>query len=339
VLIKGGASLEAASRIDSVIFDKTGTLTRGEPQLCDVIALGGRSELELLGYIGTVEACSEHPVGKALARAALAAGAELRSVNQFVSVAGSGVRAEVDGKLVRIGSSDFLAEAGIASAALAARAHALAALGRTPVFVALDDALIGLVAVADRVSEQARAVVQALRALGIELAMATGDRAAVAQAIAAELGIERVHAELGPLDKAQLVAATRARGKRVAMVGDGINDAPALAGADIGIAVGRGTDIAIAASDITLTGGIEALPTALALARKTMRTIRQNLGWAFAYNLIGIPLAAGALVPLTGMRLSPVFASLAMAASSLCVLGNSLRLRAWKPTAKRIPNY
>jgi len=347
VLIKGGAALEAASRIDCVFFDKTGTLTLGEPQLCDVIALKmhvepstlppahnaralGSAELSLLGYIGSVEAASEHPIGKALAQAARAAGAELRMASEIMTAAGSGVQGWVDGTLVRIGTSAYLNAAGVSTEPLAALADVFAGLGRTPSFVALDNALLGLVSVADSASPRARAVVQALQNMHIEVAMLTGDRAAVAESVAAELGIQRVYAELQPLDKARIVAEARARGKRVAMVGDGINDAPALAGADVGIAVGRGADIAIAASDITLTGGIEALPTALALARKSMRTIRGNLGWAFAYNVIGIPLAAGALVPIAGLKLSPVFASLAMSASSLCVLINSLRLRTFK---------
>jgi Cu+-exporting ATPase len=251
-------------------------------------------------------------------------------VSEFAAAAGSGVQARVDGKLVRIGTSAYLEAAGVSTQPLAAHAEQLAVLGRTPSFVALDDTLLGLVSVADSASPRARAVIQALQNMNIEVAMLTGDRTAVAEAIAAELGIRRVYAELQPLDKARVVAQARAHGQRVAMVGDGMNDAPALAGADVGIAVGRGTDIAIAASDITLTGGIEALPTALALARKSMRTIRENLAWAFAYNVIGIPLAAGALVPVAGLTLSPVFASLAMSASSLCVLANSLRLRAFK---------
>jgi Cu+-exporting ATPase len=251
-------------------------------------------------------------------------------VSDFVAAAGSGVHARLDGTLVRIGTSSYLEAAGVSTQPLAARADELAALGRTPSFIALDDTLLGLVSVADSVSPRARAVIQALQNMNIEVAMLTGDRKPVAEAIAAELGIRRVYAELKPLDKARVVAEARALGKCVAMIGDGINDAPALAGADVGIAVSRGTDIAIAASDITLTGGIEALPTALALARKSMRTIRGNLAWAFAYNVIGIPLAAGALVPIAGLTLSPVFASLAMSASSLCVLANSLRLRGFQ---------
>jgi P-type Cu+ transporter len=334
LLIKGGAVLEAASRIDRIFFDKTGTLTLGRPELCDLIALPGMSESTLLGYIASVETPSEHPIGRALAQAALAAGAELRSVSHFVSDAGSGVEARLDGQRVMIGTRAYLAAAGVATAALAEQADRFAVQGRTPIFIALDDALVGLVSVADRVSDRARTVVRALQAMNIELAIATGDRRAVAEGVAAELGIQQVFAELSPSDKARLIADARARGERVAMVGDGINDAPALAGADVGIAVGCGADIAIAAADITLTGGIEALPSALALARQSMRTIRMNLAWAFGYNVVGIPLAAGAFVSSTGLTLSPMFASLAMSASSLCVLGNSLRLRSFTAPAQ-----
>ncbi|MDQ3369689.1 MAG: HAD-IC family P-type ATPase, partial [Myxococcota bacterium] len=219
---------------------------------------------------------------------------------------------------------------------LDAQADALASRGRTPSFVAIDGVLAGIIAIADRPTVEARRAIAELREMGIEVAMVTGDREGTARAVAAQLGIDRVFAEVRPEDKARLVAAERARGKTVAMVGDGINDAPALAGAHVGIAIGTGTDIAVAAADIALLrGGIGSLPQALRLARGTLRTIRQNLFWAFVYNVIGIPIAAGALYPLTGWLLSPVLASAAMSLSSVSVLANSLRLRRFERSLER----
>ena len=331
VLIKGGAALEAASRVDSVLLDKTGTLTTGKPTLTDVRALG--DEAELLSWVAAVESASEHPVARAIVSGALERGARPRAATLFVASAGHGVEALVAGHTVRVGTRAWLALAGVDSAPLEPEAEALASQGRTPSFVAVDGALAGLIAVADVVSADAKRVVQALLAAGLEVAMVTGDRQRTADAVARELGITRVFAELRPADKAQLVARERARGRKVAMVGDGINDAPALAGADLGIAVGSGTDIAIAAADIALMrGGIAALPTALLLARQTLRTIRENLFWAFVYNVVGIPIAAGALYASTGWLLSPVLASAAMSLSSVSVLLNSLRLRSFGRT-------
>jgi Cu+-exporting ATPase len=234
----------------------------------------------------------------------------------------------VAGETIRIGTSAWLARGGVDVSDFESEAERLAAQGRTPSFVAVDGTLAGLVAVADRPTDEARQAVASLALLGIEVAMVTGDRSRTAQAVAAQLGIERVIAEVKPEDKARVVAQERARGRIVAMVGDGVNDAPALAGAHVGIAVGTGTDIAMAAADVVLLrGGISALPAALRLARGTMRTIRQNLFWAFIYNVIGIPVAAGALYPFFGWLLSPVLASAAMSLSSVSVLANSLRLR------------
>jgi P-type Cu+ transporter len=328
VLVKGGAPLEAASRIDTVLFDKTGTLTAGKPELTDVVCVGRFDEAALLSWVASVEHASEHPVAQAIVRGARARGAAIERVDDFSSVAGYGVQASVQGRQVRIGTSDWLARVGIDTSALEPQADRCARRGRTPSFVAVDGELAGLIAVADRVSDEAKRVLSTLRDLNIETAMLTGDRRLTAEAVAAELGITRVFAQLLPEQKAAIVAEERARGRRVAMVGDGINDAPALAGADVGIAIGSGTDIAVAAADIALLrGGIAALPTALALSRRTMRTIRQNLFWAFVYNLVGIPLAAGAFYGATGWLLSPVFASAAMSLSSVSVLANSLRLR------------
>ncbi len=328
ILVKGGAVLEAASRVDTVLLDKTGTVTEGKPTLTDVVATAGVAELDLLALVAAVERPSEHPVAQAIVAGASARGARALAATSFAMQPGGGVEGVVDGHAVRVGTSAYLAEVGIATAPLDATADALAAQGRTPSFVAVDAALVGLVAVADRPTADARRVVVALTAMGIEVALVTGDRAGTAQAVAAELGIARVFAEVRPEAKARIVAEERARGRTVAMVGDGINDAPALAGAHVGIAIGTGTDIAVAAADIALLrGGIASLPHALDLARATLRTIRQNLFWAFVYNVVGIPLAAGALYPATGWLLSPLFASAAMSLSSVSVLTNSLRLR------------
>ena len=332
VLIKGGAPLEAASRIDYVLLDKTGTLTSGKPTLTDVIAVTGVDTQALLDWVCAAETGSEHPVGQAIASGARERGARALQAEQFQSAAGHGVSARVAGHEIRVGTRDWLARASIATDPLEAQAHALSQRGRTPAFVAVDGALAGLFAVADVVTDEARRAVASLTRMHIEVAMLTGDREESARTIAAELGITRVFAEVKPQDKARIVAEARARGRRVAMVGDGINDAPALASADVGIAIGSGTDIAVAAADITLLrSGISALPTALALARHSLRIIRENLFWAFVYNSVGIPVAAGALYAATGWLLSPVLASAAMSLSSVSVLANSLRLRRFEP--------
>lgn len=328
ILIKGGAALEAASRIDTVLLDKTGTLTAGRPALTDVRSITSLSDLELLELVASVEHESEHPVARSIVEGALARGVALRPTKDFLTEAGYGVEGLVQQRLVRIGTSAWLAKAGIDTSGLEDAADGLAVQGRTPSFVAVDGALAGLIAVADRATDDAKFAVAVLKRSGIEVAMITGDRERTGKAVARELGIERVFAEVRPEQKAQIVEAERARGRIVAMVGDGINDAPALASAHVGVAIGSGTDIAVAAADIALLrGGISGLPTALRLARRTLATIRQNLFWAFIYNLIGIPIAAGVLYPFTGWLLSPVLASAAMSLSSVSVLLNSLRLK------------
>ena len=328
ILIKGGAALEAASRVNTVLLDKTGTLTEGKPELTDVVAFGERDTAELLTLVASVERESEHPVARAIVQGALARGVIPVYSDSFRMEPGHGIEGVVAGHTVRVGTSAWLGRAAIDPSRLEAEAERLAAQGRTPSFVAVDGALAGMVAVADRPTAGAKEAVAALRAMGIEVAMVTGDRRSTAGAVAAELGIDRVLAEVRPEDKARAVAEARARGRVVAMVGDGVNDAPALAGAHVGVAIGSGTDIAVAAADIALLrGGITSLPVALRLARRTLRTIRQNLFWAFVYNVIGIPIAAGALYLWTGWLLSPVLASAAMSLSSVSVLMNSLRLR------------
>jgi len=330
ILVKGGAALEAASRVNTVLLDKTGTLTTGKPVLTDVVAApgAGLSEEDLLQLVASAEAHSEHPVAVAVVEGARSRGALPSSADGFRSVVGHGIEARVAGRTVRVGTPAWLTDAGISTSDLEEQADALARMGRTPFFAAVDGRLAGLVAVADRAAPEAHETVRALREMGIDVAMITGDRARTAEAIARELGIDRVVAEVQPEDKARVVAEERAKGRVVAMVGDGINDAPALAGAHVGVAIGTGTDIAVAAADIALLrGGIAGLPTALRLARATLRTIRQNLFWAFVYNLVGLPVAAGVLYPFTGLLLSPVLASAAMSLSSVSVLMSSLRLR------------
>ncbi|WP_329611080.1 heavy metal translocating P-type ATPase [Sandaracinus amylolyticus] len=334
VLVKGGAALESASRIDTVLLDKTGTLTAGKPELTDVIAIDG-DERALLSLVASVEKESEHPIARAIVDGALARGALTITADGFASMAGYGIEARVGGRAVRVGTSAWLAQAGIDTESLERAADDLAARGRTPSFVAVDGMLAGMIAVADRATDEARITVAVLKRLGIDVAMVTGDRERTARAVAADLGIERVIAEVRPEDKASVVASERARGRVVAMVGDGVNDAPALAGADVGVAIGSGTDIAIAAADVALLqGGIAKLPTALRLSRQTLRNIRQNLFWAFIYNLIGIPIAAGLLYPFTGWLLSPVLASAAMSLSSVSVLLNALRLRSFDASSR-----
>ncbi|HVJ93894.1 MAG TPA: copper-translocating P-type ATPase, partial [Labilithrix sp.] len=306
VLVKGGAALEAASRVNRVLLDKTGTLTIGKPTLTDIVDLTGKGEAELLAVVASAENASEHPVARAVVDAARDKKLTLSPAEDFHSVAGHGIEARINEHLVRIGTADYLRAGGIAPTSLDARAEDLAARGRSPFFVAIDGALAGLVAVADPPAGEAKDALAAMREMGIEVVMVTGDRAGTARAIASELGITEVVAEVKPEDKAHVVFEARASGRVVAMVGDGVNDAPALAAAHVGIAIGTGADVAVAAADIALLhGGIGGLATALRLGRATLRTIRQNLFWAFIYNVIGIPLAAGLFYPWTGWQLSP----------------------------------
>ena len=332
VLIKGGAALETASRIDSVFLDKTGTLTAGKPSLTDVLPGRGFETKELLSLVASLEQESEHPLARAIVRGAEERGVVLTPASEFVSEPGRGVEGRVGTKLVRVGTRAWLSAAGIDPSALEAEADRLARAGRTPSFVAVNGQLAGVIAISDQAEPAAKSVIEQLRAAGIEITMLTGDRKQTAGAIARELQITNIIAELRPENKAQLVTQARERGFVVAMVGDGINDAPALAAADVGVAMGTGTDIAVASADVALMrGGIAALPTALSLARATMSTIRQNLFWAFVYNVVGIPIAAGALYAWTDWSLSPVLASAAMSLSSVSVLANSLRLKWFQP--------
>ena len=334
VLIRDAEALETAHKLRTVILDKTGTITRGEPALTDVLPKQPFTEDELLRYVASVERSSEHPLGEAIVRGATERGIALADPTGFDSVTGKGVRAEVDGKTVLVGNELLLADAGIDASGLGDDAARLAEGGKTAVFAAIDGRPAGVVAVADTTKEGSADAIAALRRMGVETIMMTGDNRRTAAAIAKTVGIERVLCEVLPEDKAHEVRRVQAEGKLVGMVGDGINDAPALAAADVGIAIGTGTDVAIEASDVTLiSGDLRAVVTAIQLSRETMRNIRQNLFLAFVYNTLGIPIAAGVLYPFFGIRLSPMIAAGAMALSSLSVVTNANRLRGFAPRA------
>jgi len=332
-LVKGGAALEAAGRIDTVVFDKTGTLTSGRTAVTDMVAAQGFDENDVLRIAAAAESGSRHPLAEAIVAEARRRGLDVPGASRFTAIVGCGVVATVDGRAVLAGRAGWLEDAGVATVPLAERARELAARGRTPVLVAVDGVLAGLIGIADPLREGAKEAVARLKAMKCELVLLTGDRREVAEAVAREVGIDWVVAEILPGGKAEEIARLRASGRHVAMVGDGVNDAPALASADLGVAVGTGSDVAIAASDITLVGSDpRTVAVALELSRHALRTIRQNLGWAFVYNVLGIPLAAGVLYPSTGWLLSPIVASAAMALSSVSVVTNSLRLRRFRPT-------
>lgn len=329
ILLRSSAALERAEAVTKVLLDKTGTLTRGRPELVAVDALGARDDAGAwFVLLASLESRSEHPLARAIAQGARARNVVAADVDEFRATPGGGVEGQVDGHRVLAGTVKWLGVRGIDVSAAIAPATAHARAGRTPVVAAIDGELAGIVAIADSPRPEARAVVATLRAEGRSVAIVTGDRAETARAVGTELGIDEVWAEVLPQDKASTVERAREGGAVVAMVGDGVNDAPALAAADVGVAIGEGSDVAIAAADIALMGGgVARLPTALALARATMHTIRRNFFWAFAYNVLGIPLAAGVLFPWTGWSLSPVVAGAAMSLSSVSVLLSSLYLR------------
>jgi Cu+-exporting ATPase len=336
ILVRGGEALEQARKIDAIVLDKTGTLTRGKPAVTEIVPGEGITEDELLALAAALEVGSEHPLGEAVVEAARSQGITLAAVDEFQSITGKGIAGRVDGQDVLVGNRALLAERNVAIEALQTDADRLAAAGATPVYVAVAGRPAGVIGIADTLKPESREAVAQLRALGLDVWMLTGDNQTTAEAIARQVGIapDRILAEVLPGDKADKVRALQAEGKTVAMVGDGINDAPALAQADLGIAIGTGTDVAMAASDITLIGGdLTQIVTAIALSRRTVATIRQGLFWAFAYNVALIPLAMGLLYPFTGIVLNPMIAAGAMALSSVSVVTNALRLRTFrKPT-------
>ncbi|MFF4576601.1 heavy metal translocating P-type ATPase [Streptomyces sp. NPDC001410] len=330
ILIRSAEALETAHKLDTVVLDKTGTITAGTPVLTDICPVGDVETDRLLALLAAAERDSEHPLGTAIVDGARKAGLELPAVSGFDSVTGKGVQATVDGHAVLVGATRLLADVGIDTAELDPIAAEMSAQGKTPVTAAVDGRPAGVLAVADTVKEDSAAAIAALRQMGVDVVMLTGDNRRTAAAIAAEVGIERVLAEVLPEHKADAVRTLQAEGRRVGMVGDGINDAPALAAADVGLAIGTGTDVAIEAADITLiSGSLSGVVTAIRLSRATMRNIRQNLFFALVYNAVGVPVAAGALYPVWGIRLSPIIAAAAMALSSLSVVTNANRLRRW----------
>jgi Cu+-exporting ATPase len=325
ILIKGGEPLERSARLDTVVLDKTGTITEGRPT---VQRIASEHEVEALGLAASVERRSEHPLGEAIVAAAEARGIALREPDRFESHTGRGVTGVVEGRRVAVGNRALLGECGVPPGPLAAEAERLAAASLTPVFVSVDGQAVAVIGIADAVKPGSREAVAALQAMGVEAVMLTGDDAAAAEGVARVVGIDRVVANVLPEHKLEEITRLQAEGRTVAMVGDGINDAPALAQADVGIAMGTGTDVAMEAGDVTLMRGDPlGVPRAIGLARRTMRVMRQNLFWAFIYNVVGIPIAAGVLYPAFGLRLTPMMAAAAMAVSSVSVVMNSLRLR------------
>ena len=340
VLFRKGEALQTLSEADVVALDKTGTLTEGRPTLTDVALApeAGLSESDLLRLVAAIEVSSEHPVADAIVRDADERGIELPAATDFQAVPGFGVRGVVEGRRVEVGADRFMAQIGLDVGPLAEAAGALAAEGKTPLYAAIDGELVAALAVADPVKATTPAAIEALHRAGLRVAMITGDNRATAEAIARRLGIDEVLAEVLPADKAQAVTDLQGEGGRngrplrVAFVGDGINDAPALAQADVGVAIGTGTDVAIEAADVVLMrGDLTALVEARALSAATLRNVKQNLFWAFAYNVVLIPVAAGALYPVFGVLLSPVLGAAAMGLSSVFVLTNALRLRRFTP--------
>ncbi|MFQ5839514.1 MAG: heavy metal translocating P-type ATPase [Candidatus Methylomirabilales bacterium] len=350
ILFRGAEAIEAVAELRAVVLDKTGTLTRGEPSVTDVVVSSpftvhgsqedpvstvnrepstvNEAERELLRLAATAERGSEHPLGEAIVRHAKKAGIGVGEIEGFEAIPGHGIEAKVDGRHLLLGNRKLMQDRGFELGPLETEATRLADEGKTPMFVAVEGRLAGIIAVADTLKPHAKAAVAALHRLGLEVVMITGDNRRTAEAIARQVGIDRVRAEVLPQEKAKAVEQLQANGEGVAMVGDGINDAPALAQADVGIAIGTGTDVAIEASDITLIADdLRAVVTATDLGKRTIRTMKQNFFWAFAYNVILIPVAAGALYPFSGLLLSPVLAGGAMALSSVTVVSNSLRLR------------
>ncbi|MDH3594506.1 MAG: heavy metal translocating P-type ATPase [Rhodospirillales bacterium] len=342
VLFRKGAALETLARVDTVVLDKTGTLTLGRPELTDFVDLRGgdaKAADQTLRLIAAAEAKSEHPIAEAIVRAARERGLELPAVTDFRADPGFGIEAKAEGYRIQVGADRYMERLGIDLSGVAARAGALAGQAKTPLYAAVDGVLAAVVAVSDPLKDSSREALQALQALGFEAAMLTGDNRATAEAIAREVGIGQVLAEVLPDQKAAEIKRLQGEGKSVAFVGDGINDAPALAQADVGIAIGTGTDIAIEAGDVILmSGDLRGIVNAASLSKRTLRTIWLNFFWAYAYNVALIPVAAGALYPVIGVLLSPMLAAAAMSVSSLFVVTNSLRLRRFRPPLESQPH-
>ncbi|HEY5562348.1 MAG TPA: heavy metal translocating P-type ATPase [Clostridiaceae bacterium] len=332
VLIKSGTALETAHKIQTIVFDKTGTLTEGKPKVTDIVTIEGIDKDYLLQIAAIAEKGSEHPLGEAIVKGAEEKNLEFRKTEAFKAIPGHGIEVVIDGKEILLGNKKLMVERHISLGKLEEVSDKLAEEGKTPMYVAIDGSLSGIIAVADTVKESSKKAIEILHSMGIQVAMITGDNKRTAQAIAKQVGIDRILAEVLPEDKANEVKKLQAEGKKVAMVGDGINDAPALAQADIGIAIGSGTDVAIESADIVLMrSDLMDVPTALQLSKKTITNIKQNLFWAFGYNTLGIPVAMGILYLFHGPLLNPIIAALAMSFSSVSVLTNALRLKGFKP--------
>ena len=332
ILIKSAESLELLHKVQTVVLDKTGTVTMGQPRVTDILCAPGVTEEELLCVAASAEKPSEHPLAHAIVEEARTRHIPLCPVSGFRSVPGGGIQATLSGEAVLAGNAGYLAQNGVSLAAMEADAHRLAEDGKTPLFFAESGRLLGCVAVADVVKPDSAKAIAALRRMGRRVVLLTGDNQRTANAIARQIGVDQVIAQVLPQDKAKCVAQLQQQGQRVAMVGDGVNDAPALAQADVGLAIGAGTDIAIESADVVLMkSSLLDIPAAMDLSRAVLRNIKQNLFWAFFYNSIGIPVAAGVLYPALHLTLNPMLAAAAMSLSSVCVVSNALRLRGWKP--------
>jgi Cu+-exporting ATPase len=334
VLIKGGDALETAHKVQTIVFDKTGTLTEGKPVVTDIIATNQLNENELMRLSASAEKGSEHPLGEAIVNQAQERNLELLPLESFEALPGHGIQVVIQGRNMLLGNKKLMNDRGI-EITLQENSDRLAEEGKTPMYIAIDGILAGIIAVADVVKESSQHAINALHKMGLEVVMITGDNRRTAEAIARQVGIDRVLAEVLPQDKADQVKKLQQEGRKVAMVGDGINDAPALAQADIGIAVGSGTDVAMESADIVLMrSDLMDVPAAIQLSKRTIRNIKQNLFWAFAYNTAGIPIAAGLLHLFGGPLLNPMIAAAAMAFSSVSVVTNALRLKQFKPVYK-----
>lgn len=332
VLIKSGAALETAHKVQTIVFDKTGTITEGKPKVTDIVTIEGADKEILLQLAASAEKGSEHPLGEAIVKAAEDRGVELKKVSLFKAIPGHGIEVDIDGSKVLLGNKKLMIEKNIPLLNLEEISEGLAAEGKTPMYIAVEKEIMGIIAVADTVKENSRKAIEKLHKMGIEVAMITGDNRKTAEAIARQVGIDRVLAEVLPQDKANEVKKLQSEGKNVAMVGDGINDAPALAQADVGIAIGSGTDVAMESADIVLMrSDLMDVPAAVQLSKKTIRNIKENLFWAFGYNTLGIPVAMGVLYIFEGPLLNPIIAAAAMSFSSVSVLLNALRLKGFKP--------
>ncbi|MBB6716461.1 heavy metal translocating P-type ATPase [Clostridium gasigenes] len=332
VLIKSGVALETAHKIQTIVFDKTGTITEGKPKVTDVVVINGIAQNDLLQLAASAEKGSEHPLGEAIVKGAEEKGLEFKKLDFFKAIPGYGIKVKIDGKNILLGNRKLMIDSKISLVELEKISDELAGEGKTPMYIAIDNKMAGIIAVADTVKASSKKAIEKLHEMGIEVAMITGDNKRTAEAIAKQVGIDRILAEVLPQDKANEVKKLQAEGKKVAMVGDGINDAPALAQADIGIAIGSGTDVAMESADIVLMrSDLMDVPTALQLSKSTIRNIKQNLFWAFGYNIIGIPVAMGILHIFGGPLLNPMIAGAAMSLSSVSVLTNALRLKRFKP--------